>query len=79
MLHALVKWPAGAWPLGALTYHYGMLAINTVWLWAWPWKTFTALRVGAAVPRGTVIRQTVAIRGAVDPFLRTPDITAIFI
>jgi hypothetical protein len=79
MLHTLVKRTAGAWPLGALTYHSGMLAIDTVWLWAWSWKTFTALWVGAAVPGGTVIWQPVAISGTVNPFLWTRDITAIFI
>jgi hypothetical protein len=79
MLHALVKWTATAWPLGALTYHSRMLAINTVWLWAWSRKTFTALWVGAAVPGGTVIWQPVAISGALNPFLRTRDITAIYI
>jgi hypothetical protein len=79
VLHALVKRTAGARLLGALTYHSGMLAIDAIWLWAWSRKTFTALWVGAAVPGGTAIWQPVAITGTVNPFLRTCDITAIFI
>jgi hypothetical protein len=60
-------------------HHYGVFAINTVWLWAWAWKAFTTLRVGAAVTGGTAVWQPVAVSGTVDPFLGTRDITAIFI
>src|SRR5215510_12723652 len=61
IFHTLVKWTASARLLIALLHSSGMLTINTVWLWTWPWKAFTPLRARTAVSWGTMVWQPVAV------------------
>jgi hypothetical protein len=79
MLHTLVKWTASARLLVALTHYSSTFTVPTAWFWAWPWKTFTALRVRATVPWSTMVWQPVAISRTVHTFFWTYDFTAVLI